>query len=146
VAARRLIVVGDDEVAENLMRLADMLGYDSVMSAGEDLPGDLGKADDVVVTLREPRKVQAILRTASEHECRYIGLVAPERQAVQALIALSHEESARTSLDRVTAPAGIDIGARTPGEWAVAVAAELVATRRSGEVGPGLYSGGRLQQ
>ncbi|HJZ83920.1 MAG TPA: XdhC family protein [Polyangia bacterium] len=130
---RRLIVVGSGEVAEHLMRLADMLGYQSVMSAGDDLPPDLSARDDVVVTLDDGGRARDLLRRATTRNCGYIGLVAPQREAVKALLALSKERIPKQRLDRVAAPAGLGIGAQTPGEVAVAVAAEMVALRRQAE-------------
>jgi xanthine/CO dehydrogenase XdhC/CoxF family maturation factor len=107
-----------------------MLSYDSVTSAGADLPHDLGAGDDVVVAVEDGAQARDLLREATGRDCGYIGLVAPEREAIQALLALSKDRIPRARLDRVAAPAGVDIGATTPGERAVAVAAELVARRR----------------
>jgi xanthine dehydrogenase accessory factor len=128
--ARRLVVVGTGEVAEHLLRLADMLGYASVTSAGSDLPDDLGAGDDLVVTVEEGAQACDLVRRAVLGDCGYIGLVAPHRDAVRALLALSSERLPPLRLERVAAPAGVAIGAQTPGEIAVAVAAELVARRR----------------
>lgn len=128
--ARRLIVVGSGEVADLLLRLADVLGYASLMSAAEDLPGDLSASDDVVLALDDSARARDLLRRAVTRDCGYIGLIAPEREAVKALLALSKDRLPKTRLDRVAAPAGVDIGAQTPGEVAVAVAAELVSVRR----------------
>ena len=130
----RLIVVGHNEVAERLMQLADLLGYAAV-TASDELPADLAKTDDVVIALDEDEAPRArdLLRRAAAENCRYIGLVAPHKQAVKLLLALSKERVPKTRLDRIAAPAGVNIGAETPGEIAVAVAAELVARHRSGE-------------
>ena len=127
----RLIVVGHNEVAEHLMQLADLLGYASV-TATDELPDDLDKTCDVVVALDEdeaPRARELIRRAAAEN-CHYVGLVAPQKQAVKILAALGR---GKTRLDRIAAPAGVNIGAETPGEIAVAVAADLVARHRSGQ-------------
>jgi xanthine dehydrogenase accessory factor len=130
----RLIVVGHNEVAENLMRLADLLGYAAV-TASDELPDDLGKNDDVVVALDEDdaSRARELLRRATAENCHYIGLVAPQKQAIKMITALSRERMPKTRLDRIAAPAGVNIGAETPGEMAVAVAAELVARHRSGQ-------------
>ena len=114
-----------------------MLGYRSVMAVGDDLPADLGPADDVVVTLEDAGQARALLRRATVRDCGYIGLIASDRDAVKALLALAKERVPKTRLDRVAAPAGVDIGAETPGEIAVSVAAELVATRRTDRGPPG---------
>jgi xanthine dehydrogenase accessory factor len=127
----RLIVVGHGEVAEHLMRLADLLGYAAV-TASDELPDDLDRACDVVIALEDDEAPRArdLVRRAAAVNCHYIGLVAPQKQAVKILTALSR---AKTRIDRIAAPAGVNIGAETPGEIAVAVAAELVARHRSGE-------------
>jgi xanthine dehydrogenase accessory factor len=130
----RLIVVGHGEVAEHLTRLADLLHYAAV-TAADELPDDLDKTDDVVVALEEEEASRArdLIRRAAVENCRYIGLVAPHKQAVKMLTALSRERLSKARLERIAAPAGVNIGAETPGEIAVAVAAELVARHRSGE-------------
>ncbi len=132
MAARRLIVVGSGEVAEHLARLADLLGYASVMCAGEDLPSDAAGDDDLVIAHADPARGRELLRDAAGLDCAYIGLVAPHREAMKALLALSNQRVPKARLDRIAAPAGVNIGAESPGEIAIAVAAELVARRHSG--------------
>jgi xanthine/CO dehydrogenase XdhC/CoxF family maturation factor len=133
MSLRRLIVVGSGEVADHLLRLADMLEYSEVMSAGEDLPSPLSTADDVVVALEDDAGARAVLREAAPQDLGYLGLVAKEPVAVQALSALSRDGVPQERLDRISVPAGVNIGAETPAEIAIAVAAELVARHRCGE-------------
>ena len=47
---------------------------------------------------------------------------------------LREEGVAEEELARIRAPIGLEIGSRTPAEVAVAVAAEIVATRRKAAV------------
>jgi xanthine/CO dehydrogenase XdhC/CoxF family maturation factor len=71
---------------------------------------------------------------------RYVGLIGSRRKVRRALDALARERGvAPDFLERVRGPIGLPIGAQTPGEIAVAVAAEIVRELRSGA--PELRSG-----
>jgi xanthine dehydrogenase accessory factor len=69
-------------------------------------------------------------------EPRYIGMIGSRRRVRAALGALLRAGYSREALSRVVAPIGLDIGAETPEEIAVAIAAELVLVRRGGEAVP----------
>ena len=59
------------------------------------------------------------------------------RRRVREVIRHLHELGFSQELtDQVYAPSGVDIGAETPGEIAVAIAAEIVNLRRGGRVVP----------
>jgi xanthine dehydrogenase accessory factor len=60
----------------------------------------------------------------------YLALVASRRRREQVLGALAARGLDRAVLARVHAPAGLDLGARTPEEVALTILAELVAERR----------------
>jgi xanthine dehydrogenase accessory factor len=62
----------------------------------------------------------------------YVGMVGSRRRVRAALELLAREGIPRERLLRVHAPVGLDIGAETPEEIAVAIAAELVQVRRGG--------------
>jgi xanthine dehydrogenase accessory factor len=57
----------------------------------------------------------------------YVGLVASRTRGMEVVAALAVSDEDRA---RVHTPAGLDIGARTPEEIALAILAEIVATRR----------------
>ena len=62
----------------------------------------------------------------------YIGMIGSRRRVRATYVQLLDEGVDRPLLDRIHAPVGLDIGAETPEEIAVAVAAELVMLARGG--------------
>jgi xanthine dehydrogenase accessory factor len=62
----------------------------------------------------------------------YIGMIGSRRRVRATFVQLLEDGIARERLGVIHAPVGLDIGAETPEEIAVAVAAELVLVRRGG--------------
>lgn len=151
--APRLIIVGGAHIAVALVRLADVLGYRTVVidprrafasatrfpTAGRlstawpdralaDNPPD---ADSAVVTLsHDPKIDDPALRAALESEAFYIGALGSRKTHAarrERLAALGFNDD---RLGRIHAPIGLDIGADNPEEIALAVMAEVVATYR----------------
>lgn len=75
---------------------------------------------------------------------RYIGMIGSRRRIRAALQALADAGVARAQLQTVHAPIGIDIGAETPAEIAVSIAAELIAVRRNAASVPTLAARERV--
>jgi xanthine dehydrogenase accessory factor len=71
-----------------------------------------------------------ILRWALETRARYIGMIGSKRKVIEIFKTLREEGLPAHLFDRVHAPIGLDIGAITPEEIAVAITAELIALRR----------------
>jgi len=67
---------------------------------------------------------------------RYIGMIGSRRRVRAAFGALLGAGIARERLALLRAPIGLDIGAETPFEIALSIAAELVLTRRGGTARP----------
>jgi xanthine/CO dehydrogenase XdhC/CoxF family maturation factor len=65
---------------------------------------------------------------------RYIGMIGSRRRVRAAFHALLEAGTPRDLLASVHAPIGLEIGAETPGEIAVSIAAELTAIRRGSDV------------
>jgi xanthine dehydrogenase accessory factor len=61
---------------------------------------------------------------------RYVGMIGSKRKVIGIFKTLQEEGLPAHLFDRVHAPIGLDIGAVTPEEIAVAITAELIATRR----------------
>ena len=74
------------------------------------------------------------LEAALAFDPGYIGLVASVRRAAGVIDHLRDRGLAETDLDRVQAPAGLDLGPVANAEIAVAVMADLVARRARGEL------------
>lgn len=62
----------------------------------------------------------------------YIGMIGSRRRVRATFVQLIEEGIDRERIDRIHAPVGLDIGAETPEEIAVAVGAELVMLNRGG--------------
>jgi xanthine/CO dehydrogenase XdhC/CoxF family maturation factor len=66
-------------------------------------------------------------------QARYIGMIGSKRKTITIFRELTEEGLAPELFERVHAPVGLDIGAVTPEEIAVAITAELIAIRRGVE-------------
>jgi xanthine dehydrogenase accessory factor len=70
-----------------------------------------------------------LLRVALRTNAGYIGAMGSRRTHANRLQALREAGVSEADLARVHAPVGLDIGARTPEETAISIAAEIVGTR-----------------
>jgi xanthine dehydrogenase accessory factor len=71
-----------------------------------------------------------ILRWAVQTRARYVGMIGSKRKVISIFKTLQEEGLPAHLFDRVHSPIGLDIGAVTPEEIAVAITAELIAFRR----------------
>jgi xanthine dehydrogenase accessory factor len=74
----------------------------------------------------DARALAAVIRS----QAAYIGLIGSKRKTHQIFTELHAQGVARDRLANVHAPIGLEIGAVTPAEIAVSIAAELIAVRR----------------
>ena len=87
----------------------------------------------IVIVTRGHRDDMRVLRWAVQTEARYIGMIGSKRKTITIFRELTKEGIPAELFDRVHAPVGLDIGAITPEEIAVAITAELIAVRRRSE-------------
>src|ERR1700691_4736188 len=87
----------------------------------------------IVIVTRGHRDDMRMLRWAVQTPARYIGMIGSKRKTITIFKELQAERLAAHLFDRVHAPVGLDIGAITPEEIAVAITAELIAKRRKVE-------------
>ena len=76
------------------------------------------------------RRFAAAVGQALETGAAYVALVSRKARAQEILRSLGMKGIAREKLERVRAPAGINIGAQSPEEIALSILAEIVAERR----------------
>ena len=91
---------------------------------------DPNEASYLVIVTRGHRDDMRILRWAVQTRARYIGMIGSRRKVIEIFKTLRKENIPAHLFDRVHAPIGLDIGAITPEEIAVAITAELIAVRR----------------
>jgi len=95
----------------------------------------LGPRDVVLVFTHDPKFDQPALTAALESDAGYVGALGSRRTQNQRAERLREAGVADADIERIHAPCGLDLGARTPEETAISILAEVVAarTRRSGE-------------
>ncbi len=92
-----------------------------------------GESAYLVIVTRGHRDDMRILRWAVQTRARYIGMIGSKRKTIAIFKELTKEGLSAGLFERVHAPVGLDIGAITPEEIAVAITAELIAARRNVE-------------
>ena len=123
-------VIDDRESFANRERFPearDIYAEDFEKACSQLVPGE---SDFMVIATRGHKDDMRLLRWAAETPVRYLGMIGSERKWLKISDALAQEGIAREKLDRVRSPMGLDIGALTPEEIAVAVVAEMIAVRR----------------
>jgi len=83
-----------------------------------------------VIVTRGHRDDMRVLAWAVGTEARYIGMIGSKRKVLSVYKALEKEGIPAEKFERVHAPVGLEIGALTPEEIAISIAAELIAVRR----------------
>jgi xanthine dehydrogenase accessory factor len=150
VPLRALVVVGDGPVADALARLAAQVRYQVLRVVAADELADVEMAPGVrAIALGELREELARLGPAAcarltavvasqghydeealaallEVEPAFVGLLASRRRAAAVGASLAVRGVAPERIARVHAPVGLDLGARSAGDVAVAILAELV--------------------
>ena len=91
---------------------------------------DPNESSYIVIVTRGHRDDMRILRWAVQTRARYVGMIGSKRKVIEIFKTLQEEGMPAHLFDRVHAPIGLDIGAVTPEEIAVAITAELIAVRR----------------
>jgi xanthine dehydrogenase accessory factor len=124
------VVVVDDRAeyaAPERFPDADRLVVAPFDRALEGLPID--EESFVVIATRGHGSDAAILRQVMTRRPRYVGMIGSARKRDLIFEQLRREGVSAEELDRVACPIGLPIGAETPEEIAVSIAAELVAAR-----------------
>jgi xanthine dehydrogenase accessory factor len=91
---------------------------------------DPAESSYIVIVTRGHRDDMRILRWAVQTRAGYVGMIGSKRKVIEISKTLQKEGVPAHLFNRVHAPIGLDIGAVTPEEIAVAITAELIAIRR----------------
>ncbi|MGH2782368.1 MAG: XdhC family protein [Thermoleophilaceae bacterium] len=108
--------------------------------------GGIDRATYIAVLTHDPKLDDAALELALRSEAPYIGAMGSRRAQAQRrerLLAAGLDEEL---LARVSAPIGLDLGALTPEETALAIMAEVVAVRHGREGGRLSHAAGRIHE
>jgi len=143
-----LVILGASPVALSLAAQARVLGYHVTLAApAADLaaapdahvivdgfaPRYLNDARRFVVVSTQGKGDEAALKSAIAIDAAYHAFVGSRRKMAALRARLIAEGVDATAIDRVKAPAGLDLGAITPEEIAMSILAEITIERRRGQ-------------
>jgi len=123
-------VVDDREVYANRERFpeaSNVIAQDFDRAMAQVAPSE---SSYIVIVTRGHHDDMRVLRWAVQTPARYVGMIGSKRKTIAIYRELTKEGLAPALFERVHAPVGLDIGAVTPEEIAVAITAELIAARR----------------
>ena len=151
----RLIIAGAGYVAQALARLAATLDFrivvvddrrdladpvvfdDEVQLTFGDIPETIHEMEPdesswIVIVTRGHHLDKDALQAALETNATYIGMIGSPSKVKRIFKDLLKEGIARERLEQVHAPIGLDLGAETPDEIALSIAAEMLMIRKKG--------------
>lgn len=129
----RVIVAGASPIAQAVSRLGDELGLAMIPARDDHGVAVTPAPDDLALIVAAHGSEELSTLTAGLRAgVPYVGLVASPKRGAAVL-----EELRRSGLEpelvaRIDTPAGLDIGARSPSEIAVAILAVVIEERRRG--------------
>ncbi len=153
--AQRLIIVGAGHIAQPLCELGAMLGFhvtviddrasfanrerfpqaDVVMAKPFTAAIDSLRLDRhcyLISVTRGHAFDEEVVRAALKQPGCFIGMIGSKRRSRAMLARLAEDGIDAALLDEIHAPLGLDIGAETPEEIAIAIVAEIIRERRTG--------------
>ncbi|MCR9134972.1 MAG: XdhC family protein [Alphaproteobacteria bacterium] len=156
VPAARLVIIGAVHISQALAPMATMAGFDvrvidprsafatAERFVGVDLVADW-PADDLsrqpldaytglAAVTHDPKIDDDALAAALEAGCFYVGALGSRKTHAKRVDRLLASGIDQQAVERISAPIGLDIGAASPSEIAVAILAELIAHLRTREV------------
>ena len=151
----RLIVVGAVHIAQALVPMARIAGFDPVLVdprpafaaaarfPGEDIREDwpdeavaalgLDQRTALVLLTHDPKIDDPALEAALAAEVYYIGALGSKRTHAKRVERLTERGFTAEQIARIHGPIGLDIGAAGPEEIAVSILSEMIAVLRKGQ-------------
>ncbi|HUP03056.1 MAG TPA: XdhC/CoxI family protein [Bryobacteraceae bacterium] len=93
----------------------------------------INESSYLIVVTRGHRDDMRVLKLAVATPARYVAMIGSKRKVIGVIRELEKEGVPREAFARLHAPMGLDIGAVSPEEIAISVAAEMIAVRRNAE-------------
>ncbi len=150
----RMIVVGAVHIAQALLPMARLAGYDRVLvdprpafgaqarfpgeTIAEDWPDEaldaigLDARTCVVTLTHDPKLDDPAITRALRSEVFYLGCLGSKRTHAKRVERLAAAGFSETEIARIHAPVGLDLGAMGPGEIAVSIMAQITQRLRQG--------------
>ncbi len=149
----RAFIFGAGHISKSLSKVATLAGFATVIvddreqfanrdrfpEADEVHAGEyeevfpkleVNSSSYLVIVTRGHRDDMRVLKWAMSTPARYISMIGSKRKVLGVMKELEKEGIRREEFDRLHAPMGLEIGAISPEEIAIAVAAEMIAVRR----------------
>ena len=111
--------------------LVELVAAESWSKSASSVIGT-GRGVSVAIVTRGHAEDEECLRAVLKSTPDYVGLIGSKRRTNIVLDRLRASGTEEKQLEKVRAPIGLDIGAVTPEEVALAILAEIVAERRGG--------------
>jgi len=150
----RLIIVGAVHIAQALVPMARIAGYDPVLidpresfGSAERFPGEtilhdwpdegvqafgLDTRTALVLLTHDPKLDDPALEQALASDCFYIGALGSTRTHAKRVERMTAAGFSPEQIARIHGPVGLDIGAAGPAEIAVAILAQMTRVLRKG--------------
>jgi xanthine dehydrogenase accessory factor len=136
-----LVLIGHGPVIEALAALGRATEFAVALMDAGTVAAELARLpmspDTSVVVATHGTCDEDALERALAGEAGYVSLVASRKRAAAVAESLRRRGVATDRIARLKAPAGLDLGAVTPGEIAVSILAEVIQVRRGNKVADG---------
>jgi xanthine dehydrogenase accessory factor len=152
----RAFIFGAGHISKSLSRIASLAGFATVIIDNRESFANrerFPEADEVfaeeyeevfpklsihessylIIVTRGHRDDLRVLRLAVATPARYIAMIGSKRKVIGVIKELEKEGIPRSVFERMYAPMGLEVGAISPEEIAVSVAAEMIAVRRGAD-------------
>jgi xanthine dehydrogenase accessory factor len=130
----KLVIAGAGSIAESLSEVAKTLGWqvaiESRIEMVSGLMAGLSEMDCAVIMGHDVESSSRCLAAALESDAGYIGALGSRKMQENRADWLAYRDV--FDLSRVNGPAGLDIGASSPGEIAISILAQAIARLKGG--------------
>jgi xanthine dehydrogenase accessory factor len=150
----RMVVVGAVHIAQPLVIMARLAGYDPVLvdpreafGSAARFPGETISHDwpdealaqigldhrmAVITLTHDPKLDDPAIRAALASDVFYLGCLGSTRTHAKRMARMTEAGLSEADLARIHAPVGLDIGAKSPAEIAISIMAEVTQALRRG--------------